>query len=252
MRKNIAAGNWKMNLTAPEAEALADAVIEGYAKLDTDAQVIFGPAAPFLPMITPKVAGQEGVFVSAQNVYQEEKGAYTGEYSASMLTSVGATHVIIGHSERRQYFGEGNALLASKIDIALKHGLVPIYCVGETLDQREADQAMAVNKTQIEEGAFHLSAEDFGKLIIAYEPVWAIGTGKTATPEQAQEVHAYIRSLIVAKYGESVANDTSILYGGSVKPANAKELFAQADIDGGLVGGASLKPADFLAIIDSF
>jgi triosephosphate isomerase len=159
------------------------------------------------------------------------------------------THVIIGHSERRQIFHEDNALLARKIDIALKHGLVPIYCIGETLEQREADQTLAVNSSQLREGSFHLSAADFGKLIIAYEPVWAIGTGKTASPEQAQEVHAAIRKEISDKYGKDVAEETSILYGGSVKPGNASELFSQPDIDGGLVGGASLKPADFLAII---
>lgn len=250
MRKLIAAGNWKMNLTSTEAWGLVGGVLESFADNQKDSvHVIFSPSYPYLSQVVELASSHDRVHVAAQNLHQEEGGAYTGEISASMLTSVGVTHVIIGHSERRQYFGEDNALLAAKIDIALAHGLTPIYCVGETLEQREAGQTLDVNRAQISEGSFHLSSADFSKLIIAYEPVWAIGTGKTASPEQAQEVHAFIRSLISEKYGNEVADNTSILYGGSVKPGNALELFSQPDIDGGLVGGASLKAADFNGII---
>ncbi|MDX2250398.1 MAG: triose-phosphate isomerase [Bacteroidia bacterium] len=252
MRKKIAAGNWKMNLTSAEAGSLAGGVLEAFAgNTKENVQVIFAPSYPYLPQIVKLAASHDRAFVSAQNLHQEESGAYTGEISASMLTSIGVTHVIIGHSERRQYFGETNAVLAAKINRALAHGLVPIYCIGETLAEREAGKTLEVNRIQLSEGAFHLDATNFGKLIVAYEPVWAIGTGKTASPAQAQEVHQYIRSLITEKYGASVAENTSILYGGSVKAANAPELFSQADIDGGLVGGASLNVADFAGIIQA-
>lgn len=241
-----------MNLTAPAAAQLVQEILELYGSSETgDTQVIFAPSSPFLGIIAPMIAGLPNVHLSAQNLHQEEGGAYTGEISASQITSVGATHVLVGHSERREYFGEDNALLASKIDKALSHGLVPIYCFGETLEQRESGKALDVIREQVSGGTFHLDAESFGKLILAYEPVWAIGTGKTASPEQAQEVHAFIRGLLKEKYGEAVADETSILYGGSVKPANADELFAQPDIDGGLVGGASLKAPDFAAIINA-
>ncbi|MEZ4824703.1 MAG: triose-phosphate isomerase [Bacteroidia bacterium] len=250
MRKKIAAGNWKMNLTAPEAWSLAENVINAFkGNTKANAQVIFAPPYPYLAKVVEMAAGNDRVLVSAQNLHQAENGAYTGEISASMLTSIGVTHVILGHSERRQYFGESNSLLASKIDKALAHGLVPIYCIGETLEERESGQTLDVNRKQLSEGAFHLDAANFSKLIIAYEPVWAIGTGKTASPAQAQEVHGFIRSLIAEQYGLDVAGQTSILYGGSVKAANAAELFTQPDIDGGLVGGASLIAADFAGII---
>ncbi|MEL6673881.1 MAG: triose-phosphate isomerase [Bacteroidota bacterium] len=253
MRKKIAAGNWKMNLNAQEAQTLTSELVQMYQDEHSgDVQVILGPAYPFLGLVHHLMKDTPNFHLSSQNIHQEEKGAYTGEISGSMLTSIGASHAIIGHSERRQYFGEDNALLAAKIDKALEHGLVPIYCIGESLAQREAGETLAVNTTQLSEGAFHLDAEAFGKLVIAYEPIWAIGTGVTASPEQAQEVHAAIRQAIAEKYGPAVADNTSILYGGSVKPANAKELFAQADIDGGLVGGASLKSRDFMDIIQSF
>ena len=252
MRKNIAAGNWKMNLTLEEGQTLVSGILEKVGTLAKDTQLIFSPSYPYLSAIKSIVGDSSNVFVASQNIHQEVKGAYTGEVSGPMLNSIGITHCIIGHSERRQYFGEGNALLAKKIDQALAHGLVPIYCIGETLDQREAGQTLEVNKAQLSEGAFHLEADSFSTLIIAYEPVWAIGTGKTASPEQAQEVHEFIREQIADKYGEEVAEGTSILYGGSVKPANASELFAQKDIDGGLVGGASLKVDDFAAIVQSF
>ena len=250
MRKQIAAGNWKMNLTAEEAQALVSEIIHmTQDEYQGDAEIIFGVPYPYLPIIQYQVKDHDRFHLSAQNIHQEEKGAYTGEVSADMLTSIGVTHVIIGHSERRQYFGESNELLASKTDRALANSLAPIFCIGETLEQREAGKTLSEIEAQVSEGLFHLSAADFGKIIVAYEPVWAIGTGKTASPEQAQEVHAFIRKLIADKYGESVATETSILYGGSVKPANAEELFAQPDIDGGLVGGASLKSRDFTEII---
>lgn len=250
MRKKIAAGNWKMNLTAAEAWSLAGGVLEAFeGNTKENAQVIFAPSYPYLSKVVELAASNDRVFVAGQNLHQEESGAYTGEISAAMLTSIGVTHVIIGHSERRQYFGENNAILAAKINRALAHGLVPIYCIGETLEERESGKTMEVNSTQLSEGAFHLDAENFSKLIIAYEPVWAIGTGKTASPAQAQEVHANIRSLISEKYGDGVADQISLLYGGSVKAANAAELFSQEDIDGGLVGGASMNAAEFAGII---
>lgn len=252
MATPIAAGNWKMNLDAGQARELAQTVITRFVtEYQGPGEVIFAPAHPFLAALAPIVATNPHVFLAAQNMHQASSGAYTGEVSAEMLVSVGCTHVILGHSERRQYFGEGNALLAKKIDRALAAGLKVIYCIGETLEQREAGETLSVNQTQLSEGAFHLSADQFAQLIIAYEPVWAIGTGRTATPEQAQEVHAAIRQQITDQYGQSLANDTSILYGGSVKPGNAHDLFQQADIDGGLVGGASLKADDFLPIIQA-
>ncbi|MEL6134834.1 MAG: triose-phosphate isomerase, partial [Bacteroidota bacterium] len=202
----IVAGNWKMNLDATAAQALVSEVINMVKdEYQGEAQVIFGPSFPFLSQIHHLLKNEARFHLSAQNIYQEAKGAYTGEISATMLTSVGCSHVIIGHSERRQIFGETDALLAKKIDIALAHGLVPIYCIGETLAQREANETLSVCTSQLLDGAFHLDAEQFGKLVIAYEPVWAIGTGKTATPEQAQEVHASIRKTISDKYGAEVA-----------------------------------------------
>lgn len=251
MRKNIAAGNWKMNTDPTSATALVEGVLAGFAEYKGGAEVIFSPPMPFLAMVAAQTAGTASVHVAAQNLHQEESGAYTGETAAAMLTAIGVSHVLIGHSERREYFHEDNALLAAKIDRALAHGLVPVYCIGETLEQREAGQMLDVIRAQVSEATFHLDATAFGKLIVAYEPVWAIGTGVTASPEQAQEVHQFIRGLIAEKYGDTVANDTSILYGGSVKPSNAAEIFAKPDIDGGLVGGASLKTDDFVAIINA-
>ncbi|GAB4408649.1 MAG: triose-phosphate isomerase [Bacteroidia bacterium] len=250
MRKKIAAGNWKMHLDAKGAQSLTREVIDMYqTEYQGTAEVVFAPSFPFLPLVHHLIKDVKGVHLAGQNLYQEVQGAYTGEVSAAMLASVGAGFVIIGHSERRQYFGEENSLLARKIDQALAHGLRPIYCIGESLAQREAGRTLDVNRTQLANGAFHLDAAAFGQVVIAYEPIWAIGTGVTATPEQAQEVHAFIRAQIAAQYGEAVAGDTTILYGGSVKADNAKELFAQHDIDGGLVGGASLKSREFVEII---
>ncbi len=250
MRKKIAAGNWKMNLTAEQAQGLVSEVMGIFQdEINNNAEVIFGSPAVFLASVQHLTKDHPQFHTSAQNIHQEEKGAYTGETSASMIRSVGVTHVILGHSERRQYFGEDNALLAQKLRIALDHGLTPIFCLGEVLADREAGNTFSVVADQLSSATFGLSSEDFSKLIIAYEPVWAIGTGKTATPDQAQEVHAYLRGMIKDQYGEEVADGTSILYGGSVKPANAADLFACPDIDGGLVGGASLKSPDFSAII---
>lgn len=210
--------------------------------------------SPFIHLhsLVQLAKGNNKVSIGAQNAHQAESGAYTGEVSAKMIKSVGAEYVILGHSERRQYFGETNELLAKKTDTALRNGLKPIFCIGETLDEREANKHFDVIKSQLAEGVFHLDAENFGLLVIAYEPVWAIGTGKTATAEQAQEIHAFIRKEIAEKYDQSVADSTTILYGGSCNPKNAPELFAQADIDGGLIGGASLKSRDFVDIVKVF
>lgn len=253
MRKKIVAGNWKMNKDYAEGLALFSEVLTiANDELIGQQQVIV--CAPFVHLnsLATLAKGQNRVHIGAQNAHQEEAGAYTGEISTSMLKSVGVEYVILGHSERRQYFGENNALLAKKTDITLKNNLIPIFCIGETLSEREGGSHFEVIKSQLSEGTFHLSASDFSKLVIAYEPVWAIGTGVTASSDQAQEIHAFIRSEIAVKYGQAVADETSILYGGSCNPKNAAELFAQADIDGGLIGGASLKSRDFIDIAKAF
>ncbi|MEM9887294.1 MAG: triose-phosphate isomerase [Bacteroidota bacterium] len=246
MRQQIAAGNWKMNTTYQEGIALAKAVATG--KSPDEVQIILGTPAIYLA----ELSQLQGLAIAAQNCHQAEKGAYTGEISADMIASTGTTHVILGHSERRAYYGENDALIAEKVKLVLAKGLVPIYCCGEQLPTREVGQQNEVVEGQIKEGLFHLDTGNFSKVIIAYEPVWAIGTGVTASPAQAQEMHQHIRKLIAEKYGQTTAESTSILYGGSVKPANAKEIFAQPDVDGGLVGGASLKADSFLAIANSF
>lgn len=253
MRKKIAAGNWKMNLTLSEAQKLVSEVSNMYEdEYNGEAEVIFGVPFPYLYAIHHLIKGKKGISMAAQTMHEADGGAYTGETSAHMLKDVGTTHVILGHSERRQYFGEDEALLASKTDQALANDLTVIFCIGESLEERESGKMFDVVTRQLSGGTFHLSAANFSKLIVAYEPVWAIGTGKTASPAQAQEIHAYIRKMIADQYSQQVADDCSILYGGSVKPANAQELFAQADIDGGLVGGASMKSRDFVDIIKSF
>jgi len=253
MRKHIVAGNWKMNLTFTEADELLDELMSELEKvtLPRDEQVIVCPPFPYIEMASD-YANDSYFLVGAQNVSDRENGAFTGEVSASMLESCEIDYCIVGHSERRAYYGETDALVAAKVNQLLAHGLKPIVCVGEVLEEREAGRQLEVVKKQIEQGLFHLSAEQIQQVIIAYEPVWAIGTGRTATPEQAQEIHAHIRSLLTAKYGSEVANEISILYGGSCKPTNAKELFAMPDIDGGLIGGASLKAKDFMGIITAF
>ncbi|QQL48371.1 triose-phosphate isomerase [Mucilaginibacter ginkgonis] len=253
MRKKIVAGNWKMNLDYNEGISLFSEIVNMVNDEITGSQTAV-VCSPFIHLysIAQLAKGYSKIGIGAQNCHQAESGAYTGETSAKQVKSTGADYVILGHSERRQYFGENNELLAAKTDTALKNGLTPIFCIGETLDEREGNQHFDVIKTQLQEGVFHLSAEDFGKLVVAYEPVWAIGTGKTATSEQAQEIHAFIRKEIADKYNQQVADDTTILYGGSCNPKNAPELFAQADIDGGLIGGASLKSRDFLDIVKVF
>jgi len=253
MRKKIVAGNWKMNLDYNEGLTLFSEVINMVKDEVTGHQQAV-VCSPFIHLhsLAQLAKGYNKVSIGAQNAHQAESGAYTGEISAKMLHSIGVAYVILGHSERRQYFGETNQLLAKKTDTALKHDLKPIFCIGETLEEREAGRHFDVIKTQLQEGIFHLSHEQFAHLVIAYEPVWAIGTGKTATLEQAQEIHAFIRIELAAKYNQQLAADTSILYGGSCNPKNAPELFAQADIDGGLIGGASLKSRDFVDIIRVF
>ncbi len=253
MRKHIVAGNWKMNCTFDEADELINGIMEKLenTELPRETQLIVCPPFPYLEM-TSDYANDSYFMVGAQNVSDQEKGAYTGEVSAEMLESMEIDYCIVGHSERRGYYGETDKIVAAKVDQLLKHGLKPIVCVGEVLEEREAGKQLDVVKRQVEEGLFHLTAEQMKEVVIAYEPVWAIGTGKTATPEQAQEIHAHIRSLLTTKYGKELSDEISILYGGSCKPSNAKELFACPDIDGGLIGGASLKADDFVAIALSF
>ena len=249
-RKQIVAGNWKMNMDYEEGRDLTKAVIDGLQP--TDALVILGTPYIHLRNVASMVKDISNLKLAAQNCHQEASGAYTGEVSVGMLKSCGVEYVILGHSERREYFGEADDLIAKKIDAVLDQGLAPIYCCGEKLDVRESGKQNELVAEQVKTALFHLSPEEVQQVIIAYEPVWAIGTGKTASPEQAQEMHAHIRSLVSDKYGAEIADGISILYGGSVKPGNAKELFANADVDGGLIGGASLKAADFNAIVDSF
>lgn len=251
MRKNIVAGNWKMNTTVPEGVALAKEVSEAVKAAAPKCDVII--CVPFTHLVpVAGVIDQSVLGLGAENCADHKSGAYTGEVSAPMVASTGATYVILGHSERRQYYGETSETLREKVALALENGLKPIFCIGEKLEQREDGTFNEVVSRQIEEGLFNLSAEDFGKIILAYEPVWAIGTGKTATADQAEDMHAHIRKVVESKYGKAVAENTTILYGGSCKPGNAKELFSKPDIDGGLIGGASLKAADFKGIIDAW
>jgi len=250
MRKQIVAGNWKMNTDKAGAIALAEGVKSGLTTLPTNTVVVL--CVPFIHISEAlKTVQGSPIKVGAQNCHTKASGAFTGEISAPMLKSYGVEYVILGHSERREYFKETNADLAQKTNIALENGLTPIFCVGEVKEERQAGIHISVVQKQLEEGLFHLSAEQFLKIVIAYEPVWAIGTGLTATTTQAQEMHAAIRKMIAQKYGKDVADQISILYGGSAKPDNAKELFACPDVDGGLIGGASLKASDFIAIVNS-
>ena len=251
MRKNIVAGNWKMNKTFADAEALMIQLLEYKKNNTTNCEVYIAP--PALYLTTAKDIFKNGeVEVFAQDVSEYQSGAYTGEISVEMINSIGIDGSLVSHSERRQYHGETDSHANRKVKSLLDAGLTPIYCNGETLEQRKAGQHFEVVKNQTEVALFTLSADEIKKVVIAYEPVWAIGTGETATPEQAQEIHAHIRSLIAAKYGQEVADEISILYGGSVKPDNAKEIFSQPDIDGGLIGGAALKIEDFSKIIEGF
>lgn len=250
MRKKIVAGNWKMNKTLEEAGILASEVMGMVGdEVSGNVRVILCVPFPYLVPLKNQLGKNTRIELGAQNCSEHEAGAYTGEVSVAMLRSIGIPYVIVGHSERRQYFHEDGKLLAKKVDIALKFGLTPIFCCGEPLDVREKNEHEKLVKQQVEEALFHLDATSLEKIIIAYEPVWAIGTGKTAGAQQAQEMHAVIRKHLASKYDQSVADNISILYGGSVNAANAKELFACADVDGGLVGGASLKSREFTEII---
>ena len=250
MRKKIVAGNWKMNNDLTESQSLITEVrgiIRDELRLD-NVDVILFPTYFALPSCVRLLEGT-GIHSGAQNCHQEKSGAFTGEVSASMVKAIGASHVIIGHSERRQYFGENNETCNSKIQAAVDQELTVLYCIGETLEERESNTHYDILKAQLIEGLNDISAQQLNNVVIAYEPVWAIGTGKTASSEQAQEIHAFLREQLTTKYGEAVAQGVRILYGGSVKPDIAKELFSQGDIDGGLIGGASLKARDFAEIV---
>ena len=240
-----------MNKTLQEGIALAKEVNELLAGEQPACDVIictpFIHLASVVPLVDPTKIG-----VGAENCADKESGAYTGEVSAAMVASTGAKYVILGHSERRQYYHETSEILKEKVKLALENNLTPIFCIGEVLEERENGTYFDVVKRQVEEALFELSAEDFAKIILAYEPVWAIGTGKTATADQAEEIHAFIRKTIADKYGADVAENTSILYGGSCKPSNAKELFAKPNVDGGLIGGAALEAESFMGIVDAF
>lgn len=251
MRKKIVAGNWKMNMNLQDGVALAKEINEALAVDKPNCDVVI--CTPFIHLasvaqvIDPAIVG-----LGAENCADKVKGAYTGEVSAEMVKSTGAQYVILGHSERREYYGETPETLKEKVLLALANGLKVIFCIGETLEEREANKQNEVVKAELEGSVYNLSAEEWKNIILAYEPIWAIGTGKTATAEQAEEMLAYIRSTVAEKYGKEVAEETSILYGGSCKASNAPELFAKPDIDGGLIGGASLKAADFKGIIDAW
>ena len=250
MRKKIVAGNWKMNKTAEDARALLSEVVNMIKdEVASDVDVVLCPPALYLTTFRQYVTAGGRISLGAQNCHEKASGAYTGEISAPMLQSIGVEYVILGHSERRQYFGETNAQLAEKVAIALENGLTPIFCCGESRDLRENGDYDAFVKNQLTESLFHLSAETFGKVVIAYEPIWAIGTGLTATSGQAQDMHFELRRHIAGQYGDVVAQDTSILYGGSANEKNAAELFAQPDVDGGLIGGASLKSREFTNVV---
>ena len=251
MRKNIVAGNWKMNKTLQEGLDLATGLDAALKNKSLNCDVIIGTPFIHLASVTAAIDTNK-IGVAAENCADKASGAYTGEVSAAMVKSTGAEYVILGHSERREYYNETPEILKEKVLLALENVLKVIFCIGESLAEREANKQNEVVKAELEGSVFNLSAEDFSKIIIAYEPIWAIGTGKTATAEQAEEIHAYIRSVIADKYGKEVAENTSILYGGSCKASNAPELFAKSNIDGGLIGGASLKVEDFCGIIDAF
>jgi len=251
MRTQIAAANWKMNLTFQQGEKLLDEILAAEIKLKDHQKTIFAVPFPYLTMARSEVAEEKNYYAAAQNCYHKKSGAYTGEISVEMLHSLNITYCIVGHSERREYFSETNAILAEKLNLCLENFITPIFCCGEALAIREAETQNEFVAQQLSESLFHLSSEQIKKIVIAYEPIWAIGTGKTATTDQAQEMHAHLRSILAGHYGENIANEVPILYGGSVKANNAKELFSCPDVDGGLVGGASLVGKDFIEIIRS-
>lgn len=249
MRKQIAAANWKMNMTYQQGEKLLDEILESNIQLENHQKVIFAVPFPYLIMAKSEVADEGRYEVAAQNCSDKKSGAFTGEVSAEMLQSIGIKYCVIGHSERREYFLENNRVLAEKVNLCLQNNIIPIFCCGEPLRVREENNQDRFVQQQLEESLFHLSAEQIASIIIAYEPIWAIGTGRTATTEQAQEMQMHLRSVLAGKYGKAVADEIPILYGGSVKANNAAELFACPDVDGGLVGGASLVARDFIEII---
>lgn len=249
MRKQIAAANWKMNLTFQDGEKLLDEILGAGIPLQNHQQVIFAVPFPYLIMTRSEVDEEHNYFAAAQNCYHKLSGAYTGEVSAEMLHSIGVSYCVIGHSERRDYFNETNAMLADKVNLCLDNKITPIFCCGESLSIREAGTQNEFVATQLRESLFQLSAREVKDIIIAYEPIWAIGTGKTATSAQAQEMHAHLRSVIAEQFGKHTADEVSILYGGSVKASNASEIFSCPDVDGGLVGGASLAATEFTQII---
>ena len=251
MRTQIAAANWKMNLTFQQGEKLLDDILAAEIKLKDHQKAIFAVPFPYLTMTRSEVAEEKNYYAAAQNCHHKKSGAFTGEVSVEMLHSLKITYCIVGHSERREYFSETNAMLAEKVNLCLENFITPIFCCGEALAIREAGTQNEFVAKQLQESLFHLTAEQIKGIVIAYEPIWAIGTGKTATTEQAQEMHAHLRSILASQYGEAIAKEIPILYGGSVKANNAKELFSCPDVDGGLVGGASLVAADFIEIIRS-
>ena len=249
MRKKIVAGNWKMHKNAEETEDLLNDLIDKLPQ-ESDTLIIVAPTFVNLSSAVEHLQFTN-IQVAAQSMHQKESGAYTGEISADMLKSIGVTNVIIGHSERRAYFNETDELLAQKVTTALQHQMIVIFCFGEELKDRKENNHFTIVENQLKNGLFHIEAKDWENIVLAYEPVWAIGTGETASPEQAQEMHAFIRETIRKKYGTTVADTVSILYGGSVKPDNAKEIFSKPDVDGGLIGGAALKASEFAVIVDS-
>ena len=249
-RKKIVAGNWKMNKTLPEAKQLIQEIVQSYPE-DQSVQKIVFPPFPFLSVLAGEITQRKDFLVGAQNCHQNDSGAFTGEVSAQAIASTGAAYVLIGHSERRQYFKEDNLQLKAKIDVAFKNNLIPLFCVGEVLNERKENRHFAVVSTQLMEVIKDLSPTQIKQLVIAYEPVWAIGTGETATPQQAEEMHAHIRTTMAQMYDQTEASNISILYGGSCNSGNARELFSCPNVDGGLIGGASLKAADFVSIIAS-
>lgn len=249
MRKKIVAGNWKMNNDINQTENLIDEIVSKQRE-NTVAKIVIAPSFINLHAAVQKTRGTN-IIVAAQNMHQAESGAYTGEVSVSMLKGINVNTVILGHSERRAYFNETNSLLAEKVTTALKHNLTVIFCFGEELADRQSGNHFNIVETQLREGLFHLGQTDWSSIVLAYEPVWAIGTGETASPEQAQEMHSYVRGLLHTNIGEAIAEQTSILYGGSVKADNAREIFSKPDVDGGLIGGAALKADDFMAIVNA-
>ena len=251
MRTQIAAANWKMNLTYQQGEKLLDDILAAEIKLKYHQKTVFAVPFPYLTMTRSEVAEEKNYYAAAQNCNHKKAGAYTGEVSAEMLHSLNINYCIVGHSERREYFSETNAMLAEKVNQCFANFITPVFCCGEALTIREAGTQNEFVAKQLSESLFHLTADQIKNIVIAYEPIWAIGTGKTATTAQAQEMHAHLRSILKGKYGDGIADQVPILYGGSVKASNAAELFSCPDVDGGLVGGASLVATDFIEIIRS-